>query len=167
MANVSHATLTGSDLHEPKGAASATADSVYVADGAGSGTWEKITADSIDTTSILGVNQFTISLFWDDMGTAGSRYIPIPFACTCTQIYTCIQAAIAGANNIFTFRNTAGSSMGTITVTQAGSAAGDVDSLTPASNNTFTAGTFMKIDTDGGDSGTTDAYMTLIFTRTG
>lgn len=39
MPTVSHATLTGADLHEPKGIASASSNTVYVANGAGSGTW--------------------------------------------------------------------------------------------------------------------------------
>lgn len=36
---VAHSALTGSNLHEPKGVASATAGTVYLADGAGSGSW--------------------------------------------------------------------------------------------------------------------------------
>lgn len=43
MADVEHSALTGSDLHEPKGAASATANHVYVADGAGSGSFQFLT----------------------------------------------------------------------------------------------------------------------------
>lgn len=39
MTTKAHSTLTGSDLHEPKGAASATSGQVYVANGAGSGVW--------------------------------------------------------------------------------------------------------------------------------
>lgn len=39
MANVSHASLTGSNLHEPKGISSASSGTVYIADGAGSGAW--------------------------------------------------------------------------------------------------------------------------------
>lgn len=39
MANVTHSSLTGADLHEPKGVSGATAGQVYVADGAGSGNW--------------------------------------------------------------------------------------------------------------------------------
>lgn len=38
---VAHANLTGANLHEPKGASSAVADSFYVADGAGTGNWKK------------------------------------------------------------------------------------------------------------------------------
>ena len=34
-----HSTLTGADLHEPKGVASANADDIYVANGSGSGVW--------------------------------------------------------------------------------------------------------------------------------
>jgi hypothetical protein len=39
MANVAHSTLTGSNLHESKGIASAAAGTVYVANGAGSGSF--------------------------------------------------------------------------------------------------------------------------------
>ncbi len=35
----SHASVTGSDLHEPKGVAAATSGQVYVADGSASGAW--------------------------------------------------------------------------------------------------------------------------------
>jgi hypothetical protein len=39
MANVNHSSLTDPYLHEPKGVSSAGAGQVYIADGAGSGTW--------------------------------------------------------------------------------------------------------------------------------
>lgn len=39
MADVAHATLTGADLHEPKGVATAASGTVYISDGAGSGSW--------------------------------------------------------------------------------------------------------------------------------
>lgn len=38
-----HASLTGSDLHEPKGVAAASANTVYVANGAASGAWTSLT----------------------------------------------------------------------------------------------------------------------------
>lgn len=50
MANVSHASLTGSELHEPKGADTAALGTVYVANGAGSGTWS-----SIGTSAFTGM----------------------------------------------------------------------------------------------------------------
>lgn len=39
MPTVQHSALTTTNLHEPKGADSATANQVYISDGAGSGTW--------------------------------------------------------------------------------------------------------------------------------
>lgn len=39
MPTIQHNVLTTSDLHEPKGISTASAGDVYVADGAGSGTW--------------------------------------------------------------------------------------------------------------------------------
>lgn len=50
MANVSHASLTGSEIHEPKGIGSAALGTVYVANGAGSGSW-----NSISTSSFTGM----------------------------------------------------------------------------------------------------------------
>lgn len=42
MADVKHSTLTGADLHEPKGVSTAAANTAYIANGAGSGTWSPI-----------------------------------------------------------------------------------------------------------------------------
>jgi hypothetical protein len=41
MANVQHKDLPNAELHEPKGVSTATLDSFYVADGAGSGSWKR------------------------------------------------------------------------------------------------------------------------------
>ena len=45
MADVQHSALTGANLHEPKGADSASNNTVYVSDGAGSGAWQKAEVD--------------------------------------------------------------------------------------------------------------------------
>ena len=42
MATIQHSVLSGGELHEPKGIASATSDQVYVADGVGGGVWRTI-----------------------------------------------------------------------------------------------------------------------------
>lgn len=42
MANVLHSELTGTDLHEPKGITGADPGMAYIADGAGSGSWEQV-----------------------------------------------------------------------------------------------------------------------------
>ena len=47
---IEHKDLTGANLHEPKGAAAASVNTVYIADGAGSGSWAKADASSIIAT---------------------------------------------------------------------------------------------------------------------
>lgn len=51
MANVEHSLLTGASLHEPKGVAAATASTVYVADGLGSGAWGTVGLASLASTA--------------------------------------------------------------------------------------------------------------------
>lgn len=46
MANIAHASLTGAELHEPKGATTAALGEVYVADGTGSGNWANVGTSS-------------------------------------------------------------------------------------------------------------------------
>lgn len=50
MTDTAHSALTGTSLHEPKGVAAATVDKIYVSDGAGSGTWKKLSASQLTGT---------------------------------------------------------------------------------------------------------------------
>jgi hypothetical protein len=85
MADVTHSTLTGSDLHEPKGVASASSGQIYVADGLGSGAWEdkvggaevKVNAESDLPTAVAGVITLaanTTYTFGSDVSTA-NRFV--------------------------------------------------------------------------------------------
>lgn len=47
---IEHKDIADPDIHEPKGASAASANRVYVADGAGSGTWK-----SVDSTALKGL----------------------------------------------------------------------------------------------------------------
>lgn len=51
MANVSHNSLTGADLHEPKGVAAAAANRVYVSSGTGSGAWTQVPKEALAPTA--------------------------------------------------------------------------------------------------------------------
>ena len=138
MANVNHSTLADQYLHEPKGVVSASSGDVYLANGSGSGTWTS--------------RQSMLTVQFPDISSASNLYVPIPYAGTITKIQSVLTAAISGGDAVFTVTNSSGSSMGTLTITQSGSAAGDVDILTPSSNNTVTAGTFIKIACAGAPS---------------
>jgi len=69
MATVAHSTLTGAELHEPKGVASAGANQVYTANGSGSGTWSKIGQLSLDGVTSTA----TYGRFVTTNGTGGFR----------------------------------------------------------------------------------------------
>lgn len=160
-----HASLTGADLHESKGASSASVDTIPASDGAGSTTWRKVTSASVDATSIKNVNKTKICFVFTDVGTVGSKYIPIPDACTISKVSVAVQAIPSVTNTILTVRNDAGTSMGTLTLTAA-EAAGTVHTLSPVSNNTFTAGTKLQFDTDGGATNNPDIIVVLDVTLT-
>ena len=168
MANVAHSTLTGSDLHECKGAGSASINTVRVADGSGSGTWQKIAAAQIDST-IKNINKGVVTGFISDTASAtvsqNSVYIVLPYACTVTKVHSVTMAAVNG-DTILTVANNAGTSMGTITIVSAGAAAGDVDTLTPASNNTFTAGEKISISSDAAGTTVNPTTISVEFTYT-
>ena len=151
MPNVEHSTLTTTDLHEPKGAASAANNRVYVANGSGSGTWLPRT--------------HTLFAHINDVSTSSTWYVPVPYAGTIAKVVSVISGAIATADAVITVRNAAGVSMGTITITQAGSAAGDVDSLSPVSNNTVAENSFITIETNGASTNTVRAEFAIVLER--
>lgn len=157
---VAHKDLTDAHLHEPKGVASASVDTVYVADGSGSGTWKKVGVGSVDTTSVKNANREQMFGAFIDIGTAGSRYQVWARPCKVVNIYIIIQTATAGAATVLTFRNDAGTAMGTVNIPN-GAVAGSTYLLTPVSNNTFLAGNKIQIDTDGGTSTNTNASFTF------
>lgn len=163
MPTVAHSALTGSNLHESKGVAAATANQLYLTNGAGSGTW---------TTIQGGMNQYVFTIHIQDASSAtaalNSAYLAMPFACTVTNVYSVAYAAIATTDNVLTVANNAGSSMGTITVAFTGSAIGDVDTITTiTTNNTFTAGQKLSVISNSGSATVCPMTITIIATRTG
>jgi hypothetical protein len=155
MANVNHSSLTDPLIHEPKGVASASVGKVYVANGSGSGTW---TAKE----TLVGE---TLTGYIDNISAASTVYLPIPFAGTISKVVTVLEAAISSANATLTVKDAAAASMGTITVTQSGSAAGDVDTLSPSSNNTVTADSFITIASDGASTNSATLRFVVVLDR--
>lgn len=164
---VLHSALTGAELHEPKGVAAASNHTVYVANGAGSGAWSKIDADNIDTTSIKNVNKYKLHLQTGSLAsTATELFIAFPEACTVTKITSVLSGAITVTDAVLTFTKLGVGSAGTITIAQSGSAEGDVDSLSPVANNTFTADQVMKIAVTTACTGAETAHLTIDVTIT-
>ena len=153
MANVNHSALTDPYLHEPKGASTASAGDVYVANGSGSGTWEDH-------------RRSVFNLHIHDISVVSSIYLPIPFAGTVSRVTSCIEGAISGADLVLTIKNSSAATMGTITVTQSGSAAGDVDFTNPASNNTVSDNDYILIEGDGGPNTHVDCIISIVVEHT-
>lgn len=69
MADVQHKNISDPNLHEPKGVAAASADQVYVSDGAGSGTWTSLSALGFQLAEFaclrLSTDQTTVGISTD------------------------------------------------------------------------------------------------------
>ena len=151
--SVEHSTLTGSDLHEPKGTAAANTGQVYIANGSGSGTWTAHHNRCVLTTRI------------DDISTSSSAWVVTPIAGTISKIYSVTSGATTGGTALLT-AEIAGVAVtnGVLTVLVSGSAAGIVDVATPSAANTVTAGSAIEIVTDGGSTNTVSAVITFEIT---
>ena len=155
MPTIEHSELTTTELHEPKGVAGIDANKVYVSNGSNSGAW----------TDLDAATTYVISGVIDNISTAATVYIPTPEAGTVKQVTTVLGGTIATSAVAVVVKNAAAATMGTITVNDAGSAAGDIDSVTPSTNNTFTANSFVTIDTDGASTNTVKLYFSLLVER--
>jgi hypothetical protein len=162
MANSGHETLTGSDLHEPKGVAASAINKVYVADGAGSGTWQQIAAAQINTSSIKNTNKVFITYTIDDISTAASHWVVPGIAGDIVGITSVLHGVIATADANITFEIAGTAVTGSaLVVAYSGSAAGDVDTSTPSAANTVTAAQPVEIITDGASTNTIKLTVTL------
>lgn len=93
------------------------------------------------------VDQFQMPLSFET-NEQGDMKLTIYKACTINQIDVAAIKAIAGTDNgTIVFKDNSGSSMGTVTFT-ASDSIGTIQSLTPSTNNTFTAGQVLTATTN-------------------
>lgn len=158
---VAHANVSAANIHECKAANTASINTVRISDGAGSGSWAKVPPASI--TGVNNVNRIMLVTRFLDISTASSQWVVCPIAGNIIKIYSVLETAITAANTIFTFK--IGGTLvtnSTFTITQSGSAAGDIDSSTPSGANTLTAGQAIEIISDGGSTTTAHAVLTFL-----
>lgn len=107
----------------------------------------------------LGVNKFWLQSHVADLvgATAAIFRMVAPRAGTITKFRSVLNAALATGNATLTLKiNGVAVTNGVITITQAGSAAGDVDEATPSAANVVAAGDVISI-TVGGTNDDADA----------
>lgn len=184
MPNIQHSALTGSDLHEPKGADTAAANTIYIANGAGSGSWGSPPAASIAVADVAGKfaasdveaallelyqEEFTVEGHFTDISNVETLLLPVPFDCTLLRVNIILTNAITVANSIVTLTRSDGASLGsTLTITQAGSTEGTTFQYTPSSNQNFTYAShkYLKLVSDGGSTTACKAVVQALFRRT-
>jgi hypothetical protein len=144
---IEHRNLTGAQLHEPKGCASAGAGTVYVADGVGSGAWSNLLATNRASNRIVLSHHFT------DISTAESIYLLTPISGVVRSIHVVLHGAITHANSTVDARiNGVAVTGSSITVPFSGSAAGQSFSSSPSAANVLTTNGVIEVRTDGASS---------------
>ena len=146
---IEHVDIADGERHEPKGAAAALINQVWVSDGSESGGY-------FYQTAILNVRM-------DDISTAQSVWVVSPIAGEIESIYSVIDGAIITDDASITAElgGTAVTGAG-ITIANSGSAAGTVDSSTPSALKTVAAGGAIEIITDGLSVNTVAANFTIV-----
>jgi len=159
-----HNTLTGSELHEPKGIDSAgTTDAGKVltpsSTNAGQGELRNLTE-----SEITGKTAYIVTHF-NNINTTTDIFIPTNVAGTIDSIRSVIDAAFTGADTTLTCKiNGTNITGGALVITQVGSAAGDVDSASPTANKTLAVGDYIQVTSD--TAATSGVNATLMFTIT-
>jgi hypothetical protein len=154
---VLHSTLTGVELHECKGADSASANTVRVSDGSGSGTWQKITIDNINTSSVKNLNSQWDSFVIKSITDPNSRiYVPIDQNKICTEVRVIPNSSHSGSLTVGVRKNASTVASGTITTTSEGVGA------TITVNTSYTISDTFSLDF----SGTTTVSFTILISYT-
>lgn len=112
------------------------------------------------------LNDYFITAEIEDISTASSTFVAIPDGGKVVKIITALQGAISGADAAITFE-VGGTAMtnSAITVANASSAAGDVDSSEPSAANRVEEGGTIEMITDGGSTGTAKLLVTFVIRR--
>ena len=112
------------------------------------------------------LNDYFLTSTIADISTASSTFVPVPDGGKVIKIFTALQGAIGTANAAITFE-IGGTAItgGAITVTQSGSAAGDIDTATPTAANEVAEGGSIEMITDGASSNTIKLVVTFVIRR--
>jgi len=112
------------------------------------------------------LNDYFITAKIADISTASSTFVAIPDGGKVIKIITALQGAIGTANGAITFE-IGGTAMtsSAITVTQSGSAAGDIDTSEPTAANDVAEDGSIEMITDGASSNAIVLYVTFVIRR--
>ena len=112
------------------------------------------------------LNDYFLTAKITDISTAGSTFVAVPDGGKIVKILTSIKNAITTADAALTFEigGTAVTN-GAITVTQSGSAAGDVDTSVPTAANRVEEDGTIEIISDGASATACEMIVTFVIRR--
>ena len=112
------------------------------------------------------LNDYFLTAKITNISTAGSTFVAVPDGGKIIKILTSIKNAITTADAALSFEigNTAVTGGG-ITITQSGSAAGDVDTANPTAANTVVEGDAIEMISDGASATACEAIITFVIRR--
>lgn len=151
-----HKDLTGDDVHEPKGIEIASAGTVYVADGAGSGEW------SSQYSGNLILNEYWVNAYMTDISTTTNRaFFYVPVASELFELAAVTTAILTTGNAILSIYVNGVLFPETLTVFYSGSSVGmsTVEQINTV--NAIPAGSVIEVRSDGGSDTVCPAYLSL------
>lgn len=123
------------------------------------------TSLTVTGASIVGLHEFVTFKIPSLSGT-GRYWLAAPCAGTLVKITSCLDGALATADAVLTGKiaNTAIGG-GALTLTQSGSAAGDVQSVSPSAANVVVEGDKLNFTVSGSQGAAVGTTLTLKFLR--
>ena len=125
---------------------------------------EKAVKTYVDSQTVS--DHITLNAIIADVGTGETVWVPIPATGTITRVDTVLEGAITGADATVTVKTAADATIAAVTITQSGSAAGDVDSNASPTNTAVTAGTAIKVVSDAASTGPQRLWVSIIMSVT-
>lgn len=114
------------------------------------------------TQAYADARAFVVSNFViDDVSTAETMYIPVGVTGVVSRVDTVLGGTISGADAGISLTTSSDQGMANITIANAGSGAGDVDSDATINNSSVTAGSYLKLSTDGASTGAVKVYVAI------
>ncbi len=139
-----HKDLTGAELHEPKGASTAAAGSVYVANGSGSGAWTD------RYSGVFGVNTYTLTGKINDVSAPADHYrFFVPIRSELVSLSAVLDGAITTANSTLSIYINGVLYTDTLTIPFAGSTVNSAFNMLATTANTLDVGAVIEVRTDG------------------
>lgn len=150
-----HKNMTGTDVHESKGAESAVAGSVYVSNGAGSGSW-------VDRYSgLYALNKYYLTLPMANISTVSSVFFPVLVKSELVSLTAILTGALTGANATLSIYINGVLFADTLTVPFAGSGVGVLSNLNVVTASTIAANSVVEVRSSGTSTGAVLADITL------